>query len=683
MPYKCHAVKRPRHRLMLIFLFIITLIGTVQHVYASQPITISHTTLVPEHDRVEFKVIVNGVQVGHVEVVAKRDLSTPYSISIRYLFLQPKLSEAFRSPTNILVLVEYVIKGKFSGGNSYSNVILMEGLSGSKILTDIKGTFKYQKYIFDKFKIYVIFDVNGSQYIHAIDVLKEAENVGVEELYFIVKLDSILLDAERLILDPGWLEYRIKRGEKDIGRIRITAAPTFTNTYSIMIDYSVESIELADILGCSIELTIKSEEGGVYIWNYTLKAGDVVLVPQEGPEEIADISTFKITNFKVSIRALNRIIKILNVTEDVGVINVHRPQLKPIRRPLQILWISDLGNGWIEIYAATDLDLTFNFASAKFMPRPGSNKPLMLRVAILENAYNHTRVFKVLMYFVRGGEVRGDLVLEVSRPDVSKLTLYAPLSFHVKEGGKVSVKSVSPRYYVAPYKRLIELEIDRLVRLMRLGIIPRGLMEEYETKLVRYREALEKIRGDRVVLEVTLDQELSYYDLVLVEAVLNVSLRDSRSPLLVVTDLKVEDGVETTTPVKFRYWLNSSSTGRLYFKGFRGYKLIRLTLTIGYTKEFYRDHRVSDTNFIREAIVEFYNVKDVKVKALKVSIYKFSRPFLDPRVSVELGAENIEDYSVDRLSVSLAVVSMITVVGGSLLIIRGLIYDILHTLYRK
>jgi len=578
---------------------------------------------------VNMSIVANGIHLGELRVVVVESTDLPYTAILSYT-LYPESFEVIAGfrPQRALVLVERSIVGARLW-EYYELRDEIVGFSGSIDLMSGARLDPRVAYRIVSLSVRITVEDGYRVYGYRFDLTPIIQSVRLTETPIVPGLREYIVDFTLVNVTESFAIYRIARGPIALGTLIVSAYPSFSNASNLLVEYRVPYY----IRGCpDVMISVEIESSGETLkWNYTLKPGEMTGIPAQAPIKLAGLAQVK--RLELIATWMNFKIKVLNVTRDVGLINLRPVQIQLLEYPLKVVKIEPLGNGWVAVYAGVNLSPSIS-SKASFIPDPGSISPILVRVIELRGMYNHTLTYKVLMAFVERGLAKGTLVVErveLGRPSV---VLKAPLEFIVDDVSLAQITPLNLTPLVTSLKEFKEIELTNLkIRLAK------GYYEEWEKPVIesliaRLEDEIKTIDPRTVAIVFEVGKPLGYSSFLALHLTLNVTLYDTRKPLTI----RVEPvfNVRGPTPLSDRYvyWVNCSTTGLSYTPSFTGWKVLNLTILVGYTLEEYVSGALSQENTLSRILVVLDNIGSLSLARGYYYILNLSSPRLEARALV-------------------------------------------------
>lgn len=457
---------------------------------------------------------------------------------------------------------------------------------------------------------------------------------------FIKDLEHYALSFYRIVNDPGWFTYKIFSGGRYIGRMEVAASQVFSNTSDLRIYLEIFDREYIDLLNISVSVygTPDSNVRSKFSRDFLLNPGEDIILPKELGLDARTI-TLDTVIIKFGIRGYS---KILNLTKDLGVVTLS-PQREYIAFPLQasLLSYKDIGNGWIEATIGITGDIDRSELSLRYIPSTGGD-PIVIRCFLVSDI-NYSYLLYTYFVFPQPGTYNGYLI-------ISDGYRRANLSVNFRLTGppeEILVRPIKDKYTVLNLDQYLYLEINRLERVVRMGLVSSGKEMKYLEKILYLKSKLSRPGNKNTyVLYIPVNNSLSfseYYEIILIY---DIKAYEITRPIIITINPVYEDlswQLEAGSGDSIFPMVNGSTYGKFsigpWVKNIRNE--LYLTLFNPYSPDLYRNA----PNLLGFEIY-FYNVADIKISNIEINYVDISEPSESPHMTELLAGEVHKEFNI-------------------------------------
>ena len=579
-------------------------------------------TVVPGARGFTAYLTLDGRSLGDVRLSLMELGGRVYDLSISYVLNTDTLRDAAGLGFRLTVVIDYTAIQE-NGGVLEGRIVLKES-SGSVRLASRLGIGDLEAVRVSELAFLVSAYGPGGSVFGVVDLANVSRGLGLK-LYLVKNLDKYFFTVRSETVDPGWVNFKVSTRSGLAAILRVTAAPWFNYTRALRIYYDVIRRDFASMARVDVSLEVLVD-GVVVRYDAELRGGKDLVVPGDVPglESGSEIVVTGLS-INVSIPSYSVAINVINATGPVRI--VPPPKVSPLPLEARLLGVRALGNGWVEVLLGANQTLSYRDIYLDYLAEPGTPEPLVVRGVVVYGAQGFETLVKVLLAFPAGGEAKGTLrVAYGSR--LAKLGLYN-ISVDLEGGAEAWGESLVPEYSVEEVNFTWILEIDRIERLLRLGMVPEGERYAYEAKLAELRALLDRYGelGREYVVTLSIGRTLGLADFA--DLLLNLSIVPDNPGEKVV--ILVEPEVKPSPfeePHEYYYLLNTSNWGYLdRLLGREGGNL-SLRLRLGLLAEGcgVEGGEAAGKNRLLQVRVRIVNAAEVKVRGVSGRLLHLSEP---------------------------------------------------------
>jgi hypothetical protein len=597
-------------------------------VYATSTPTLNVTGI---SDRwVNLSVRINVFDIARINIRVYESFSAPYSIIAYYELYTPAIEGLLGlKPLNARIAVTVTAVWGVWAYSEYT--VEGVGFRGALTLSEIPGRtlnprLKYHLYV-DKLTLSLSDGFRILGYEFNLGALLGAH--GIHGFWFIPGIRYAMVELEPVLISETAAIYRMLRGGVSMASVYVMAYPTFRNASTLIIDYRVAGVRVADLPNLTVNLRISANNIELPV-SRELGPGDSMHIPAHIPV-VGPVATLKEVTLASTFLGFTPVT--YNISRDTGLITIRVVELSPIRYPLKVIKVESLGEGWVAVYIGTNTTASYRASSISYTPHMGFQEPLAIKVAELRNILNHTLVYKVLMAFPQEGTSKGLITIRREDPGRPIVLLEAEVEFEVRGSSSLEIRRFNVTPTVLDKRSFISLEIFNLKRRLALGYYRGWEKNIIEERIVRLERELEITPADSKVILVELAEPLpiKISENLVLEFTLTLKASDQSKPIEI--QVIPEFAMRGLRPHGERYswWLNTTTTGYKVLKT-GNLQEYNLTIILSHAIEELLEHGVPLDNILRRIIVEVDNVEDITITRVYGYILELNTPQKDPRI---------------------------------------------------
>jgi len=376
---------------------------------------------------------------------------------------------------------------------------------------------------------------------------------------FIKRLADFAIEIRKNLIDPGWIRYTLFGMGRIIGRFDIVASQNFSNTSDVRFHMEVIDEIYQKIMNVTLELEGEYLINGhnLVAYSFPLKSGEDIILPNMVGLERQKMKL----NMIMASFVIGDYRKFLNVTKDIGVVYIS-PQKKIITLPLtaSLVGVRELGNGWIEFKVGIDDDVDLTNLYVSYV-RIAGNEPVIMRSLVGKNLEGHKYLLVIYASFSDMGGHRG-LFVVFDGLRRSKIEVNFSVNTTPKD---ISIYPSEENYTVNDMETYLLLEIDRINRLIRTGLIDKSELLKYQEMLITLKSKLGREENKHTyVLYITLNKTLKFSDTLAISLFYNLTSYNLYQPIEievvpVYDDIRWKQRYESNQ--MFKVMVNGSSFG--------------------------------------------------------------------------------------------------------------------------
>ena len=413
----------------------------------------------------------------------------PYDITVIYELNPYRLGQIVGEATEFRVIVEYAAIRQ-SGASDQGSLIYKE-FSGQLSLSNLVEAEILEKISIERLTFIIIVYGDKGTVFGILDLADLSRRLGLD-LAYTLGLKWYAPSSQVELIDPGWMNIKLySAGGAPFAVLRVTAAPFFNTTRSIRVVYDIINRKIAELVDISVQTKILVPGSKVVYYSTILLPGEDIVIPGDVPQ-LGAYSRVEITELVInaSIPGYSHIVNVTNITGPILV--TPPPRISPIRLSGEILEIKKLGAGWVRILVGIKSHLAPSNLKIDYIPEGNIRKPIVAGSLTDHGFRGYGTVLNILLAFRDPGNVSGILKIEyTSRNAPSKVALFN-VSLILDESAKVSDKVLNLDYEVSETKDRWILELDRVQRLLRLGMVKPEDRTYYEIKALELERLIER-----------------------------------------------------------------------------------------------------------------------------------------------------------------------------------------------
>jgi hypothetical protein len=586
----------------------------------------------------------DNVEIGQISIqVSYIDGIYPYDIIIEYVFYMDTIKSLLNSENvSPYIIFEYSYSveddSSINGRRIYDVTSVIIKMSKIVIGEDLDIIRLKNAEI--KYTLFGLDTLTGS--INLYDIMIE---YGVPT-YFLKELYLYRIYVNSIYIDPGWMNYEIYSGGRKIGLLMITSSNIFNNSNNVRFRLKLYDYIYSGIMQVILVVDGYSEPQGTRVSDkWTITPNEDIIIPT--------MFSFPVSRDLIVLERIyiefiiSNYIYVLNVTKDICPV-ILRPSVIYEALPIDAVidGVNELGGGWLEVRVGFNSDIDITKLTVSYIPDSDNIRPISIRSFIANNIGEYRSYMKVFMLFPRSGSITGSLYLYESVADRILRRIKLPISYTLASFGSYSHEEIMLNYSIHELNASILFDIDRLNRLIRLGIIEGDELWKYmEDVAILYGELANYEKVRIYVLDIPVDLSLGFGDHISIALEYLLKVHNEDIPVIIYIEpyFKDEFGRESIIGnIIYRQFLNGSSMG------YRSYptwsRIIEDVVVINlyniYSSDFDRDFY---RPFLSGYKSYFINVENITLK-LNASYIDVSEPESHPVLSEEFISTGPSDY---------------------------------------